>query len=405
MAQKHILDGVTVLDFTQHVAGPSATRLMAEMGAEIIKVEIAPNGDQVRNLGYLKAGRGMYFLQQNRGKQSLCVDVRSDEGRQILLDLLPKVDVLIENFSPGTIGRMGLDWETVHAANPKLIMCSISTFGQTGPLSKLPGYDFIGQAYAGVTSMIGEADGPPYFPMLAIGDTATGVHALAAINGALFHRAMGGEGQHLDITLLDSYFHCHEMNVGIHSASDGEIVPHRSGRHHSAITPAGVFESKDGHMIIIAVLRAWEDLCNAMEMPELLTDPRFEDYATRVENRFELADIIEAWLKSQPNDQVSLAKLEEHRVPVAPVLSIAEAMKHPHLIERGTVRTVSDRGVGEFQMPGNPIRYSGFPHDMDMKTPFLGEHNLAVLAEKLGMSANDVERLTAEGVLVNEDMP
>src|SRR5690606_13712256 len=153
----HVLDGVRVLDFTQHLAGPTTTRLMAEMGAEVVKVELAPWGAQVRNVGYLKGGRSAYFLSQNRGKKSLCLDVKSARGREILRELVPKFDVLVENFAPGVIGRMGLDWATVHSLNPGLILCSISTFGQTGPLADRPGFDYIGQAYAGVTGLIGEA--------------------------------------------------------------------------------------------------------------------------------------------------------------------------------------------------------------------------------------------------------
>jgi len=173
-APRHVLVGVKALDFTQFVAGPTVTKLMAEMGAEVIKVEVAPDGDRCRTVSYVKNNRSGYFVQQNRGKMSLCLDVRKPAAKEILRGLVPKVDIIVENFAPGVIKRMGFDYETVKQINPKIIMCSVSTFGQTGPLSNDPGYDFVGQAYAGVTSLSGEADGPPYPPMLALGDVSTG---------------------------------------------------------------------------------------------------------------------------------------------------------------------------------------------------------------------------------------
>jgi crotonobetainyl-CoA:carnitine CoA-transferase CaiB-like acyl-CoA transferase len=193
-ARKPLLDGYKVIDFTQYVAGPTVTKLMAEMGAEIIKIELAPNGDLSRNFPYIRDRRSAYFVQQNRGKMSLCIDMKTSIGKSIVRDLITKVDVLTQNYAPGVIGRMGFDYETVSKLNPKIIMCSVSTFGQTGPLAADPGYDFIGQAYAGVTSLSGEEGGPYYPPALALGDVSTGVHAYAAVATALLHRERTGEG-------------------------------------------------------------------------------------------------------------------------------------------------------------------------------------------------------------------
>lgn len=405
MTRKNILEGVKVLDFSQHVAGPSCTRMMAEMGAEIIKVELAPMGDQVRYAGYQKGGRGLYFLQQNRGKESLCIDAKTDRGREILHELIKKVDVLIENFAPGVIGRLGCGWEVVHDLNPRCIMCSISTFGQTGPLADLPGFDYIGQAYSGITSLIGEEDRAPSIPAAAIGDTMTGAHALAAINGALFHRAMGGEGEYIDVTLLDSYFHCHEMYVGLYSASEGKLKPRRTGSHQRLGCPMGVFEGVDGYIMIIATPPQWERLCDVMEMPELRSDPRFADANNRIRHRHELIPIIEQWLQGHASDQDSIAKMEAARIPVAPVLSLPEAMEHPHLVERGTVRTVTQRGAGTFKMPGMPLRFGSVPAENDLEAPYRGEHNFKVLNEYLGFSQAQVDALKAEGVLLDEEIP
>ncbi|MBK8131525.1 MAG: CoA transferase [Gammaproteobacteria bacterium] len=407
MSTEPILDGLRVLDFTQHLAGPTTTRLMAEMGAEIIKLELAPWGDQVRKAGYLKGGRSAYFVQQNRGKKSLCVDVKTPAGRKLLLDLVPKFDVLVENFAPGVIGRMGLDWATVHRVNPKLIMCSISTFGQTGPLADRPGFDYIAQAYSGITSLIGERDQAPSLPMAAIGDVTTGVHALAAINAALYRRALGGPGQLLDISLIDSYFHCHELNVGMISASEGKLKPTRGGSHHPGMAPLGCFKGKapDRYLIIIAVLHQWKEFCEAMGKPELLTDPRFKDPRERAKNRFALVAIIEDWIQSRASDEEVIRILEERRIPVAPVLSVAEAMQHPHFIERGTVRTVTEREFGTFQMPGMPLRFSEYANVADLEAPYLGEHNHEVLKNLLAYSAGEIAALESQHILVAESVP
>lgn len=405
MAKRHVLDGVRVLDFSQHVAGPACTRMMAEMGAEVIKLELAPFGEQIRNVGFKVNGRSVYFVQQNRGKKSVCVDMKTAAGKEIVYGLVQQVDVVIENFAPGAIGRLGLPWTKVQELNPRAIMCSISTFGQEGPLAGLPGYDFIGQAYAGITGMIGDRDNGPYIPIAALGDTTTGAHALAAINAALYHRATGGGGQYLDISLLDCYFHSHEMNVGAISASKGTIDPYLPGRYHQAVAPLGVYKSRDGYLILIAILARWKDFCAAMGRPELATDPRFVDDPARVANHAELKVLIEDWLQAQESDAATIQLLGKHHVPVAPILSIREVMEHPHMRQRGTVRSITDRVAGSFEMPGMPLRFSGFANDLDLQAPYLGEHNAAVLGGLLGLSAERIAGLTAEGVLVAEPMP
>ena len=399
---KHILDGYTVLDFTQVLAGPTVTRLMAEMGAEIIKVELAPNGEISRSLPYLRNGRSAYFIQQNRGKKSLCIDAKHAKGLAILKQLVKQVDVVLENFAPGVIGRLGLDYETVKALNPRVIMCSISAFGQTGPLSHLPGYDYIAQAYSGITSMIGEKDGQPYFPLPGIGDVSTGVHATAAINGALLYRERTGQGQYVDIALLDAYFHCHELNVQMYSASGGDIKPTRSGTQHYAICPGGLYKGRETYLFILALPHQWPSVCKAIGRPDLVEDPRFVDNEARVQNTEAVVRILEDWIASLPSDEAALRALEETRVPVAPVLSVEQAVNHPHMRQRQTVRTVTDRAFGEFQIPGMPLRFSAFPDTLPLEAPFLGEHNSEILTHYLAYSAEHVRALEKEGVLKRE---
>jgi crotonobetainyl-CoA:carnitine CoA-transferase CaiB-like acyl-CoA transferase len=399
---KHVLDGYKVLDFTQVLAGPTVTRLMAEMGAEIIKVELAPTGDLSRALPFLKDGRSAYFIQQNRGKKSLCIDAKNPRGLEILKALVTKTDVLVENFAPGTIKRLGLDYETVRQLNPRLVMCSVSAFGQTGPLSDRPGYDYIAQAYAGVTYMIGEPDGPPYFPMLGVGDVSTGVHAVAAIACALLYRERTGKGQYLDISLLDAYFHCHEMNVQMYSGSKGAVKPKRSGTQHYAVCPIGLFKGKETYLFIMALPHQWPILCRAMGRPELADDPRFVDNAKRVENMAGVVHAIEGWLASTASDDEAVRILEAARIPVAPVLSIEQAVNHPHLQYRRTVRRVTDRAFGELDIPGMPLRFSAFPDELPLQAPFLGEHNEEVLSAYLGYTSEQVRKLESEGVLKRE---
>jgi crotonobetainyl-CoA:carnitine CoA-transferase CaiB-like acyl-CoA transferase len=400
--RKNILEGYTVLDLSQYLAGPTTTRLMAEMGAHVIKVEMAPDGDPTRRIGYFEDGRSAYFVQQNRGKESLCIDVKTEQGLAVLKDLVKKVDVVLENFAPGATQRIGIDWPVVHKLNPQVIMCSISAFGQTGPLAHLPGVDYIAQAFAGVTDMIGEPDGSPTLPMLAMGDVMTGVHALAAINGALLDRAKTNEGQHLDISLVDSYYHCHELNVQLYSCSNGKVQTHRCGAHHTAVAPMGVFKGNEGY-IVLAPLRHWKAFCKIMGREDLIEDEKFARAAARVKNRFELAEIIEHWIQSCDSDADAIAQLEAQRITVAPVLTVPQTMEHPHFVERGTVRTIHDRILGDFQIPGMPLRFSKYPDLPPLEAPFLGEHNSEVLQGFLGYSAEQTAAIEQAGVLVSKD--
>ncbi|MBK8134101.1 MAG: CoA transferase [Gammaproteobacteria bacterium] len=404
MTRKHVLDGVRVLDFTHVLAGPTCTRLMAETGADVIKVEAAPMGDMVRLMPALKDGRSGYYIQQNRGKQSICLNLRDPRAQEVIHKLVKDVDVVVENFTPGVMKRLNIDYATLSAINPKLIMCSISAFGQTGPLSDRPGFDYIAQAYAGVIDMIGEENGSPYFPGLGMGDVSTGAHAYGAITAALFHREKGGGGQHLDITLLDCLFHCHEINVQGYDGSNGQLVPHRSGAHHFAVAPLGMFKGKDKWLVIIAIGAQWENLLKVIGCENFKTDPRFADNAGRVKHKQVLIDAIEAWLRSTPSDEEAVRILEENHVPVAPVLSVPEAMAHPHHNERQTVRTITDRAFGKLKIPGVPLRFSAYPEFLDLQAAFLGEHNAEVL-KGLGYADSDIAALAAGGVLASEPVP
>ncbi|MGH7916065.1 MAG: CaiB/BaiF CoA transferase family protein [Candidatus Binataceae bacterium] len=399
-SSKRMLDGYRVLDFTQVLAGPTATRYLAEMGAEVIKVEFAPNGDISRAVPYIRDGRSAYYVQQNRGKKSLCLDLRKPAAAAIIRELAAKVDVVVENFAPGVIGRLGFDYPALKAINPTIIMCSISTFGQNGPLANRPGYDFIGCAYSGVLSMFGDPQGAPVLPQVGIGDITTGVHAVGGIVTALLHRERTGEGQFLETSLLDCYFSYNDLTVHSASLSAGAIVPRRNGSHHFMIAPLGVYGGKRNPILIMAgVDYQFVYLCRAMSRPELAQDPRYATIAARMSNFDQLTRLIQDWLDSMPSDEAVFALFEEHRVPYAPVLTIQEAMAHPHLRDRETIRKVSDRFLGEFEVPGFPLRFSAYQRHAPLEAPTLGEHNETVLREYLGYSPARIAALESGGVL------
>jgi CoA:oxalate CoA-transferase len=265
----------------------------------------------------------------------------------------------------------------------------------------LPGFDYIAAAYAGVLDMIGHEDGPPLFPMLAIGDVATGVHALAAINAALFRRERAGAGTFIDIALLDCYFHMHEVNVQGYSASGGAFVPKRSGAHHYAGAPLGNFKGKSGWIMIIALTPdQWAAMCRVMGREALATDPDYRTMEGRRQRRDEINAWIQDWIDGEPDDETVLRKLMDARVPCAPVLSVPEAMAHPHHRMRGTVRHIEDRDFGPVDIPGNPLRFSAASAPLPLDTPYLGEHNRAILSDLAGLDVAEIDALEADGVLM-----
>lgn len=398
-----MLTDYKVLDFTQIVAGPTTTKLMAEMGAEVIKVEQAPKGDPARLNPVLRNGRSAYFFQHNLGKQSLCVNLKKKEGRELICSLIPHMDVVVENYSPGVMKRMGFDYESLKQLNPRIIMCSISALGQTGPSAEVPGFDYVAQAYAGITEVMGERGQPPVMPMVAMGDVSTGVHALAAVACSLLHRERTGEGQHIDVSLLDSYIHYHDFSLQTYTASKGKFVPTRGGSHHTGLTPCGIFRAAQGYILIIAALdHQWKGLCQAMQRPDMVNDARFRTVRDRLKNKEVLIEEIERWLQSLPDRDTAVTALERERVPVAPVLTIPEVVKHPHLLERGTVRPISNPDFGDIVLPGFPFRFSTIPPPDKLTAPDLGEHNLSVLGRYLGYDEAQIEQLTVDGVLARQ---
>jgi crotonobetainyl-CoA:carnitine CoA-transferase CaiB-like acyl-CoA transferase len=404
-----MLSGIKVIDMTQFVAGPTASRILAELGADVIKVELAPHGDRSRVQGVKPkrapenaAPHSTYFFQHNHSKRGIALDFKDPRAREILKHMIEKADVLVENFSPGVMARAGFAYEELKRLNPRLVMCSITFAGQTGSLSEKPGYDYIGQAYAGVTGMIGEADRSPAMVTMAIGDVSTGVSAAMAIAVALFHRARTGEGQHVESTLLDTYFHMHEASIPRVSKLGQKFVQRRTGSQHPDGGPTGIFRCGDGRFItLMSLAHQWPQLVKALAMPELLEDPRFATANARRTNNDLLKDILEGWLASVGPREACLEALEKQRIPVAPVLELNEVIELEHLKERGTVRFATDPLLGDFKVPGMPTRFSAWMPPSRLSAPRLGEHNAQVLQE-FGLSDAEIAELHDTKIFVRD---
>jgi CoA:oxalate CoA-transferase len=369
---------------------------MAELGADVIKIERSLEGDHVRRLGIMST----YYFQHSHSKRSLGIDLRQPRAKELILGMIPKIDVVVENFAPGVIANMGFGYEVLKQINPKIVMCSISTTGQTGPLSERPGYDFIGAAFAGVSGQLGEADRPPIIPTMAIGDVSTGVAAAMAVGYALLSAERNGVGQYLDASLLDTYFHMHELAVPVMSLRGDTWKPRRNGSQHPSGSPAGVFKANGGYIMLLVQPHEFPRLARAMGQPELVSDPRFSSNGRRVRNNAILKEMIENWFASFPDRDSAVAALDKERVPCGPVLSLEEAVGHPHLRERKTVRKAGDPRLGEFDLPAMPVKFSAWLDRTDLKASLVGQDNEAVLREMLGLSAGEIAELYAAQVLI-----
>ena len=399
-----MLNGIRVLDLTQYLSGPTCTLLLAGMGADVIKVELGPGGDPSRILPVVVGDTSSYYVQQNRGKRSICVDFDLPEAHELIRQLAAECDVVVENFGHGVMQRRGLDYETLAARHPGLIMVSISAFGRTGPLAHLPGYDLIAQAYAGGVFLTGEADRAPIASGVPIGDCGAGTLAFGAIGHALFHRAQTGAGQYLDISMVEAIFHQHPFAVQGPSASEGHLHLRRNGRHFGSVAPAGTYQGPDGYLVLQVLEAQWPRLCQAVDTTSevgLAHDARFATPKGRADHRSTLVEVLEAWMATFASNTELLALLEQHRVPAAPVIDPAVAHLEPYFRERGALTEVHDAEVGTVRVPGFPIHSSVLaPRHREPDAPGLGADAEAILAEVLGISEPGVADLRHRRVLL-----
>jgi crotonobetainyl-CoA:carnitine CoA-transferase CaiB-like acyl-CoA transferase len=393
------LHGVLVLDLSRVLAGPWASQTLADLGARIIKVERPGRGDDTRSWGppYLGSGENResaYFLSANRGKQSIAIDFKDPRGKAVILQLARKADILIENYKPGGLKAYGLDYDSIRQLNPAIVYCSISGFGQTGPHSNKPGYDFIIQAMSGLMSVTGTEK--PTKVGVAVSDLITGLYAAVGILGAYMRTRETGQGEFVDISLLDSQLAA-LANQGLNFLVSGKD-PGLSGNAHPNIVPYQVFETAD-HPIVVAVGNDGQfvSLCSAIGREELAADKRFISNDVRVKNRGELVPLIAIELKRQASAHW-LGVLEGRNIPVGPVNTIGEAFTDPHVLERQTVIQLERAGLGPVPGVRSPVRLRNCTPHESTAPPALGDSTEAVLRE-IGFGEEDIKTLLDEGVV------
>ena len=401
------LSELKVIDLTRILAGPWATQTLADLGAEVIKIENPHGGDDTRNWGPPFVGpdsldstqHSAYFCTANRNKKSLALDFATAEGAELVKVLASQSDVFIENFKVGGLSRYGLDYESLKKINPGLIYCSITGFGQTGPYADRAGYDFIIQAMAGLMSVTGQPpDSPGDEPMkigVALTDILTGLYACIGILAAVKHRDSTGEGQHIDMSLMDVSVAA-MANQALNYLVSGQS-PERMGNAHPNIVPYQVFPTADGHLIITAGNdRQFQSLCNELGEPQLAEDPRYTHNADRVKNRDSLVGAINA-LTARQSTSHWIKVLGEAMVPCGPINNMQDVFADPHVVARGTEISLPH---GEHSIPGvaSPLRLSNTPPVYHNPPPDLGEHTLSVLSEQLGLSDVEIKKLIEAGI-------
>jgi crotonobetainyl-CoA:carnitine CoA-transferase CaiB-like acyl-CoA transferase len=403
------LDGITVLDLTRVLSGPYCTMLLADMGARVIKIEQPGKGDDTRAWGppFLLPiaqsprdgdpaypGESAYFLSINRNKESVTLDFKKPDGRAILDRLIANSDVLIENFRPGTLGKMGLDFNTLQAAHPRLVYCSVSGFGQTGPRSHQPGYDAVMQGEGGLMSITGPADGPSFRLGVAIADIVSGMFAAYGTAMALFAREKTGRGQNVDVAMLDSVMALLTYQAGNFFASGR--IPGRLGNRHPSIVPYETFAASDGEFVLaVGTDDQWRKFCAVAELAE---DSRFATNRQRVTGYDDLRPIVADRLRQKPR-QYWIDRLGAAGVPCGSVRNFQELFADPQVAAREMVARLQHPTIGAMQVLGVPVKLSDTPGGIDAPPPRLGEHTDAVLSHDLGLDAEAIAALRAQGAI------
>ncbi len=390
------LEGIRVVDLSRILAGPYCSMLLADMGAEVIKIEPLPTGDEARNVGPFLDGMSAYFISLNRGKKSVALNLKDPRGRAVLLDLVRKADILLENFRPGTMKRLGLDFQTLREVNPRLIYASCSGFGQTGPYAHRGAYDMIIQGMGGIISITGEPGRPPVRVGTSIADLGGGLFTTIGILAALQARERTGQGQHVDVSMLDALVALLE-NAIIRYTVTGE-VPGPLGARHPSITPFEVFPARDGYVVMAVGTKLWEPFCQALGRPELLQDPRFTTNALRTEHQAELFPLIaEATRTKTVADWIRI--MEDAGVPCGPINTVDKVVEDPQIKARGMIVEIDQGEIGKVRIAGFPIKFSMTPGGVQGRAPRLGEHTEEVLTGLLGYSKGRLAELQRDGVV------
>ncbi|HEV7443076.1 MAG TPA: CaiB/BaiF CoA-transferase family protein [Steroidobacteraceae bacterium] len=393
------LSGLRVLELGTMVAGPVAATLLGDFGAEVIKIEQPEGGDPIRQSGPMCQGESLWWNVEGRNKRSITLDLRKPPAQQILRDIARHADVLIENFRPGTMTRWGIGYEQLKAINPRLVMLSISGYGQTGPNAGRASYDRVALAFSGFLHMTGYPDRPPVRPGFAVADYQTAIFGALGVMLALYSRdARGGTGQHIDASLFETVFRFTEVMTTAYAKLG--IRRERSGNVSYAASPGDHYPTNDGRYLAltIAATNVYQRLCVAIGRPELAQDPRFAEHPTRVANYEAINGIVADWIKSNAVADVCAA-LEANGVPHSLIYSAAEIMEDPHYAAREAIATIDHPRLGPLKMPAVFPRLSGTPAPPLKVAPMLGENTDAVLHELLGMSADEVQSLRSQGIV------
>lgn len=371
--KRKMLEGVTVIDLSRNLAAPFCTMTLADLGAEVIKVEMPGTGDDARGYGPILNGKSGYFISVNRGKKSITLNLKKKDDLTKLGELIKKADVMVDNFRPGVLERLGISEKWVESLNPALIMTSITGFGHSGPYKNKAAYDLVVQGYGGIMSVTGEPHSKPTRVGVSIGDLAAGLYAAIGIIGSLFARERSGLGDRLDISMLDCQVALLENSMMRYIAT-GEI-PRPIGNKHSSITPFEMFESKDDYIIIcIGNEKNWIILCETLGLPDLASDGRFNSNDLRTTNHDELFKILSKKLKEKTtSDWICI--LNEAGIPCGPVNNVADVMENEHVIERDMIISVDYPKIGIVKSPGCPIKSSTYPPNPYKLAPELGQHN------------------------------
>lgn len=393
------LAGVRVIDFGQIYQGPYATLLMAKAGADVVKVEPLA-GEPMRNRARTSKGAGIPLAMLNSNKRAITLNLKSADGKALLKRLVAQADVLLENFTPDVMNKLGVGWEVLHAVNPRLIYASGSGYGLSGPDRDAMAMDLTVQAASGIMSVTGMPDGPPMKCGAAVVDFMSGIHLYGAVMTALYERTFTGVGRLVEVSMQESVFPALASNLGMLHSQDGAVPPRTANRHGGlSVAPYNVYEARDGHIAINVVKDVhWQGLLRIMGREDLLDDPRFATNKTRVENMAETDALVEAWSRQHDRAEI-IAQARDHRLPVAPVRDLVEVTNDPHMHERGMLEWLDHPVFGRIVVPTSPLRYHGADKVETIPSPEAGQHNGEILGEWLGLSEDDVARLHSDGVV------
>ena len=395
---KKPLSGILVIDLTRVLAGPFCTMILSDLGAEIIKIELPGTGDDSRGFGPFMNNRSLYFLSINRGKKSVSLNLKTQKGKDILKRLVSRADVLVENYRPGTMEKLGLGYNTLKEINPRLIYASSSGFGYTGTYSQRPSYDILAQAMGGIMSITGWPNSAPTRVGMSLGDITASLYTAIGINAALYQREKTGEGQMIDVAMLDCQVSILENALVRYQAEQANPEP--LGNRHPTITPFQAYKTSDEYFVVAVGNEAlWKTFCQAIELPALMEDPLFATNKLRCQNIDKLNQILEPiFIGNTASHWLKL--LEDSKIPSAPINNIEAVLNDSQVLQRNMIVEVEDPIAGKVKIAGNPIKMSTLPESETRdRPPDIGEHNYEVLSQLLGMSEQEVTALKQEGVL------